>query len=123
MLRSSIVCWLVLAATAATRGDTPIIWHSSYPDAVREAQSQRRMLLLHFVHTHPKSAERQFVDQTVVHPEVVSRLQNLVCVRLPLDARPTVDNDRGRGTGGSSMEGPLIQHPAFQYMRGGLGSQ
>lgn len=86
--------------TAAT------VWLTDYAKAIEAARSQEKLLLVFFRGEDPRSKE--FESQTLADPQIAAKLQALVNVKLPLDAKLTTDQG----------EVQLLQHQAFTEMRG-----
>ena len=83
-------------------------WQTDYARAVRLAQRQKKMLLLHF-RDPADELSRRFEAETLGDAAIASRLEReFVCARLALDAR--VETER------ETVE--LLKHAAFAEMLG-----
>ncbi|MGW8257152.1 MAG: hypothetical protein ACWGMZ_06685 [Thermoguttaceae bacterium] len=88
------------------------LWHQEgdYSQAVKKAEQERKMLLVYFCDTEGTcdSACERFKAETLDDPLVRSKLQDYVCLQLPLDASIVVD---GKKT-------VLLEHDSFKEMHG-----
>ncbi len=102
-------------SSAGQSGDAeaaPLVWHSDYGEAWNQAQAEHKMLLLRFVAgPQPSAAQRGLDDYLSEHPEVVHQMNDLVLLRLPINATVRTDGAPVR----------LLQHGAFEDMRGNEG--
>ncbi|NLF09853.1 MAG: hypothetical protein GX594_18015, partial [Pirellulaceae bacterium] len=106
---------LCFAADAAPSSDTnanadapEIVWHSDYGKAMTEAQNRNRMLFIYFCDPEGKDPCNRFKAETLFDPSVRRKLQEYVCVQIPL-----------KGT--IKMQGEdvvLLEHDAFAEMLG-----
>ena len=83
----------------------PLPWHTDYADAYAAAKAQGKMLFAFFYKENDPTCW-QFESRTLADAEIMRRLEQLIVVRLPLDAEIRVD--------GKPMR--LLDHPAFQDM-------
>ncbi len=83
----------------------PLPWHTDYADAYAAAKAQGKMLFAFFYKENDPTCWR-FESRTLADAEIMRRLEQLIVVRLPLDAEIRVD--------GKPMR--LLDHPAFQDM-------
>jgi hypothetical protein len=97
------------AAEARGRNHAPAIrWMSSYAEATFAADRQNKMLLIYFCDTSPDSPCQRFTKETLDDPQVRRKLRDYICVRLPLDAKITVQG----------KDVVLLEHEAFGEMLG-----
>lgn len=75
-----------VAAVGPERPAEEIAWLSDYAEAYAEAERQGRMLVAYFHGKDDDRRCRRFERKTLGNPTVRKRLQDYVCVRLPLDA-------------------------------------
>ncbi len=95
---------------AAASAQGPII-HTDYEKAMKEAAEDRKMLFIYFHERHGDAASRAFEKQTLANLEIREKLARYVFVKLPRDARITID---GKSVG-------LLDHAAFAEMLGRQG--
>ncbi len=114
LVGSLLFCESDLAAAPAGREALPldavpveIRWHTDYGQALNEARSEGKMLLLHFCDPSDRLCEA-FETDTLTDPMIVSRLQDYVCAKLLLDTKISIDGD----------ESKLLGHDVFQEMLG-----
>jgi hypothetical protein len=88
-----------------------IAWLGDYRQAVEAAETRGKMLVILFCNSPAGSPCRRFETETLADPAVRKRLQNHVCVKLPLDAKIA---EAGKVV-------VLLEHAAFQEMSGGPG--
>ena len=86
-------------------------WMHDYAKATIAADHQNKMLLIYFCDAGDGAACDRFKTETLDDPQVRRKLQDYVCVRLPLDAKIIVD--------GKPVV--LLEHEAFQEMLGKSG--
>lgn len=93
--------------------ETPVAlsWHSDYGHATREAQSQRRLLVILFHAAGDKAAAQRLANQAGAVPEVIDALRQASRAALSVDARLE----------GSPEADVLLAHPAFAGLHGGPG--
>lgn len=89
----------------------PIVWQTHYADAVRLAQAEHRMLLIHFAAATTNVAVIRFERQTLHDPTLVDGLREHVCLKLSLHSVQDSAKDSRA----------FVQHAAFRYMHGGAG--
>jgi hypothetical protein len=102
--------WVASAAQPEGKAHEPPAthWLSNYAKATAIAESQNRMLLIYFCDALADSPCDRFTKETLDDPQVRRKLQDYVCVRLPLDAKITV---QGKPV-------VLLEHDAFREMLG-----
>ncbi len=97
-----------------------VVWRTDYSQAYREAQRDRKMLLIYFSPTasvqttaaeNGSISNRDAIYQTLASDDVQQRLADFVCLRLPLDASLVVD--------GKPIW--LLNHAAFADLQRGPG--
>ena len=90
--------------------ETPpaVVWQPDYAKAMNLAEQQGKMLLIYFCDCGGNEACTRFKQETLDDPLVCRKLQNYVCVILPLDAKIT--------SGGKEIT--LLENIAFQEMLG-----
>jgi len=87
--------------------DKPIV-HTDYKKAMSEAAQSRKLMFIYFYDPRMTAARRAFEELTLPELEIQERLKRYVVVKLPADARITVD--------GQPLK--LLSHPAFAEMLG-----
>jgi hypothetical protein len=109
-LIASLCHLMPLGATEPAKGkDTPPIqWLRSYGKAITSADQQNKMLLIYFHDSGSESQCDRFKKETLDDPQVRAKLRDYVCVRVPLDAKITVQ--------GKQLV--LLEHDAFREMLG-----
>jgi hypothetical protein len=85
-----------------------VCWQSDYRAAMALAESQRKMLFVYFCDCGADAPCTRFKAETLDNPAVRRKLQEYVCVELPLDATIRSDGE----------ESPLLKHEAFHEMLG-----
>jgi len=104
----------VAIAPAAERGtggrdDVPAVrWQSDYAKATTVAERDNKMLFIYFCDAAAGSPCDRFKKETLDDPQVRRKLQDYVCLRLPLSAKITV---QGKPV-------VLLEHDAFREMLG-----
>ena len=93
---------------AAARTLAAVHWLSSYREAITAADRQNKMLLIYFCDHGADSPCERFKKETLDDPQVRRKLRNYVCLRLPLDAKITVQG----------KQVVLLEHEAFHEMLG-----
>jgi hypothetical protein len=95
-----------------------LIWHTDYSDAYREAQHDRKMLLIYFSPTASVqtaaaggTGSRDAIYQALAADHAREQLADYVCLRLPLDASVAVDGKPVR----------LLDHASFADLQHGPG--
>jgi len=88
-----------------------IHWHDDYTRAVRDAEQQGKMLLVYFCDPGGKCDCNRFKSETLDNPLVCSKLQDYVCLQIPLDAWIIVEGEKT----------VLLEHQAFKEMLGKAG--
>ncbi len=94
-------CPLVLAG----QKDTKISWETDYRHAMDVANQRQKMLLMIFSNPNDPQSQR-LESETLASAEVQPMLQDFVCLRLPLDAKVTLEG----------KEVVLLEHPALSEM-------
>jgi len=103
------LCGITAAEPPGENRPTPeITWHTDYGVAYHTARGQGRMMLIHFCDRHEDSTCKGLKKETLEHPSVCRRLQNYVCVELPLDAGFTIGD----------QQTTLLKHSSFREMLG-----
>lgn len=99
-----------LPSFVAAEEDAPssIEWHRDYAEAMTVAEQQNKMLLVYFCGGCDADRCTRFKTETLEDVSVCRRLQEYVCVQVPMDAKITV--------GGKEVT--LLEHEAFQEMLG-----
>src|SRR5208282_4785849 len=99
-------CPLVLAGEKEPQA-AKISWETDYRQAMGLANKQRKMLLIFF--HDPKDLQSDRLDrETFANPDLQQKLQDLICLRVPLDAKITLDQ----------KEVVLLKHPSLSEMLG-----
>jgi hypothetical protein len=84
-------------------------WKTDYASAMGQAAKESKMLFVYFA--MPNDAQCAWFETEVFTDSFVcERLRGMVCVKLPMDAKVTVE--------GSSKPIELLQHPSFAEMLG-----
>jgi hypothetical protein len=81
-------------------------WYTDYAEAVEEAKSREKMLLLCFCYCDNDPLCRRFHAETLGDPMIRTKLQDYVCAKLPLGAEIPVDG----------KEVTLLEQAAFAEM-------
>jgi hypothetical protein len=95
-------------ASADCSRATEIVWFADYAKAMTAADDQNKMLLVYFCDSCGDGPCHRFQAETLNDPAVRKKMQDYVCVQLPLDARITV----------AGKPVTLLEHPAFHEMLG-----
>ena len=99
----------ILADTKTGTVPVPAIrWMSNYAKATSAADRQNKMLFIYFCDCCGDSLCERFKKETLDDPQVRRKLKDYVCVRLPLDAKITVQG----------KQVVLLEHGAFLEMLG-----
>jgi hypothetical protein len=111
----SVAVGLVLVIPAALHAESPpevggelIKWVTNYATAYQAADREKKMLFILFTEENRTPAWREFEDSTLKHADVVSRLNKVVCAKLPLDAEVVVQGKPTR----------VLEHLSFREMLG-----
>jgi len=88
------------------------LWHDDYAKAVNAAIDQRKMLLIYFRQPGDPRCTT-FEAQTLADPSIAEKLQQVVKVRLAVDAKVQEQ--------GKASEVELLKHPSFVEMEGTAG--
>jgi hypothetical protein len=99
------------AALARARESRGLAVHHDYRQAMREAAEDRKMLFIYLYEPGENAAAGQFESQTLADFEIQEKLSRYVFLKLPRDARISID---GRSVG-------LLEHAAFSEMLGRQG--
>lgn len=94
-----------------TPSQAPLTWHTDYAEAMDEAESQARMLLVYFYEPGEDIARDAFEAQTLTDARVRELLARYVRVRIPVDTSIRVDG----------KEVKLLEHASFREMQGRQG--
>jgi hypothetical protein len=87
----------------------PVVrWLNNYAKATAAAERQSNMLFVYFYDAAADSPCERFERQTLQNPQVQRKLQNYVCLKLPIDARIKLRGEQIT----------LLEHPAFGEMLG-----
>ncbi len=86
----------------------PVPWHTDYAGAMDIAEEQGRMLMIHFCEPDGDEKRNRFKTETLDDPDVADKLQDYVCVRIPLDTTIKIDSEQA----------VLLEHRAFKEMLG-----
>ncbi len=98
---------LTLALSQGERGPSvTVTWHTDYAQAMAEAERQNKMLLIYFYDAEGAGPCRRFKAETLDDPRLKSKLQEYVCVELPLAAKIKVHG----------KDVVLLEHEAFGEM-------
>jgi hypothetical protein len=81
-------------------------WLTDYGKACQAAQDQGKMLVIYFQDDQKAEVCRTMERRALADPNIVARLADCVCLRLPVDATIT--------SGGKPVR--LLEHPAFAEM-------
>lgn len=95
-------------ASAPASALPPIAWETDYEKAVTIAARERKMALILFCQSEQCPLKQQLEAQALADPIVADRLENMVLVKLLVNAKVTVE--------GKEIE--LLKHPAFAEMLG-----
>lgn len=86
-------------------------WRTDYSAAYNAAKSAKRMLLVNFVPA-TASSQQQNIDRTIAaSPSLQTKLNNVVAVRVPVNAEITADGKKQR----------LLSFASFSHLQGGPG--
>ena len=98
------IATLMLAFSAAEASDDAVRlnWHNNYAAGYAVAQQQGKMLVVYF--SNDSNACGEFEKEVLSAPAISGKLSQMVCVKLPLDAKVTVENG----------EIELLAQPAFR---------
>lgn len=87
--------------------ESNLVWHESYTEALDEAESEAKMLLVFFHETEENAAREAFEKQTLADAEIQKLLGSFVLCRVPVDAAIRIDG----------VETKLLDHAAFAEMQ------
>lgn len=85
-----------------------IAWLTDYQQGMEKAAEQKKMMLILFCQPGTCQLGERFLAEASQDPVIAERLSNMVCVRLPLDAKVKADG----------QETSVLRHPAFAEMLG-----
>ena len=85
-----------------------VVWMRDYAAAVERADHEGKMLLVYFCSLGKDELCRRFETESLSHPSVVAKLQEYVCLWLPLEATVNINGKRTK----------LLEHEAFREMLG-----
>jgi hypothetical protein len=116
ILSSCLVATFFVPATvlsaAEPKADAPKIdWLNNYAKALKAAEEQNKMLLLHFCDCSEGEPCSRFKAETLDDPRVRRKLQDYVCAQLPLGTKIQVQGKKI----------VLLEHDAFHEMLGKAG--
>jgi hypothetical protein len=103
-----LVAWAVCQTLQAGDGANSISWVSDYAQAREKAERENRMLLIYFRDAKADVIVSRFEKQTLGDAKIREKLQDYICVQLPLDAKITIDD----------KEVTLLEHSSFAEMLG-----
>lgn len=111
----TITC-LVLASAPldGPAGDAPeaeVAWQTDYAKAMTEAESRNKMMFIYFCDIDGDQPCNRFKKETLDDPQVRRKLQDYVCVRIPLDAKIKMQGE----------DVVLLKHESFYEMLGKAG--
>lgn len=89
----------------------PGLWHTDYNRAKSQAKLERKMLFIYFYDEARTAARQAFEEQTLKDANIQAKLNNFVLVRVPTNAKITVDG----------QDIVLLKHAAFTEMLGRAG--
>jgi hypothetical protein len=107
----SVIFIAFFALSSISRGSDdvkPIQWMTDYAAARELADHQNQMLLIFFRDAENDALSKRFEAETLSDPKIREKLQDYVCVQLPLNTKISLDN----------KEIKLLEHPSFQEMLG-----
>ncbi len=99
------------SAAAPSTDDAPadkVVWHTDYARAMAEAERRDKMLFINFRDADNAQPCQRFETETLDAPGVRRKLQDYVCVRIPLDAKIKVQG----------KDVVLLQDESFREMLG-----
>jgi hypothetical protein len=85
-----------------------VAWHSDYLKAIDVARRENKMLLLYFCDACGQQPCNRFKAETLDDNQVRRKLQDYVCVQVPVEAKVTIEGEEIR----------LLGHAAFAEMLG-----
>ncbi|MBL9163965.1 MAG: hypothetical protein JNL18_14630 [Planctomycetaceae bacterium] len=86
-------------------------WRTDYNKAYQAAKLAKRMLLINLTSSSTNNVQASVDKYMATNPNVQKKLQNVVRLRLPIDAEITVDGKAQR----------LVSFAAFSQLQGGAG--
>jgi hypothetical protein len=94
---------------AGSRDDVPpVSWQTNYAKATAVAEGANKMLFIRFHDSAADGPSQRLKTEALDDPQVRGKLQDYVCLQLPVDAKITVQ--------GKSVV--LLEHEAFREMLG-----
>jgi hypothetical protein len=108
---SAILLLAVTVLPSSLRGveeDKGIPWMADYATARELADSQGRMLFIFIYDDEANPLIHRFETETLGDAKIREKLENFICVRMPLNAKIKLDDE----------EVTLIEHPSFREMLG-----
>jgi hypothetical protein len=102
---------IVLVIPLTLRGGdnvNSIRWMTDYAKARESAEKQNRMLLIFFRDAQADASVKRFETETLGDAKIREKLQDYICVQLPMDAKITIDD----------KEVLLLEHSTFSEMLG-----
>ena len=103
-----VACFILSSVSWAGDNTNPIHWMTDYATARELADRQDRMLLIFFRNSENDTLGKRFETETLGNQKIREKLQDYICVQLPLNAKISLDN----------KEITLIEHPSFREMLG-----
>jgi len=88
-----------------------VSWHTDYADAIDAARERNKMLFVFFSGPNEDDLSNRFESKVLAETEVAEKLQDYVCVKVPLEAKIRVKGE----------ELVLLEHSSFQRLQGGPG--
>ncbi len=114
---STVSLWWPPAAVSADQdrvtpplSEVDVSWQTDYATAFEDARRQGKMLLLRFCDPENNPLCKRLDRETMADPTVRRKLQDFVCVRLPMDAAITVNSKQTRLLGHGSFA-EMLGHP------------
>lgn len=100
------------AATNTSRVNVGgVEWRTDYSEAYNAAKAAKRMLLVNFVPTTASSQQQNVERYIAASPSLQTKLNNVVAVRVPVNAEITVNGKKQR----------LLSFASFSHLQGGPG--
>ncbi len=102
---------LLAAELIADKPPQKITWQTDYAQAIDQAKQQGKMMFVFFYEPRESGLRDTFEMISLVDPAVVEKLQEMVCVRLPVDVQIP-------SRGGKLA---LMEHSSFRGLQGEQG--